>query len=97
MSSDIRYELRFSLHRQLRSRLHQPLPFLDVFAHEGFVGGRRGYDAAGVRLHAARNAEPAMHVDPLVFETSKPALNLLEIREVVDLPKIRELLLSAHA
>ena len=38
-----------------------------------------------------------MHVDPLVFLCGKPALDLLEIGEIVDLAEIRELLLRAHA
>ena len=53
--------------------------------------------AVGVGLDAAGNAEPAMHVDPLVLEAGEPALDLLEIGEIVDLAEIRELLLRAHA
>ncbi len=50
-----------------------------------------------VGLDAAGNAEPAVHVDPFVLEAGKPALDLLEIGEVVDLAEVRELLLGAHA
>jgi hypothetical protein len=50
-----------------------------------------------VRLHPAGNAEPAMHVDPLVLLAGEPALDFLEIGEVVDFAEIRELLLRAHA
>src|SRR5262249_59034900 len=70
---------------------------LDVFAHEHFVGGGRRDDAVLVGLHAAGNAEPAMHVNPLVLLAREPALDFLEIGEVVDLAEIRELLLRAHA
>ena len=80
-----------------RRRLHQPLPLVNVFAHEHLIGRRRGDDAVGVLFHAAGDAEAAVHVDPLVLEAGKPALDLLEVREIVDLAEIRELLLRAHA
>ena len=38
-----------------------------------------------------------MHVHPLVFLAGEPALDFLEIGEVVDLAEIRELLLRPHA
>ena len=38
-----------------------------------------------------------MHVDPLVLQAGEPALDLLEIGEIVDFAEVRELLLGAHA
>src|SRR5262249_54119127 len=76
---------RLAFHRDIGLRLHQPLPLLDVFAHEGLVSRGCDDDPIRVGFHAVRDAEPAVHVDPLVLETGKPALDLLEVREIVDL------------
>src|SRR5262249_34682562 len=88
---------RLAVPRDIALRLPQPLRLLDVFVHCGLVG-RGCYDSpVRVGLHAGRDSEPAVHVDPLVLETGKPALDLLEVREIVDLAEIRELFHGAHA
>ena len=46
---------------------------------------------------AAGNIHAAMHVDPFVLEGAEPALDLLEIGEIVDFAEIREAFLRAHA
>src|SRR3954471_15557642 len=40
-----RVSLYLSLHYEVRLRLHQAFPFLDVFTHEGFIGCGCGDDA----------------------------------------------------
>ena len=54
-------------------------------------------DAVAAIDGAAGNIHAAMHVDPLVLEGAEPALDLLEIGEIVDLAEIREAFLRAHA
>src|SRR5947199_391539 len=84
-----------TLHHHIGFRLHQALPFLDVFAHEGFIGGGRGH-AMFVGLHAAGDAQTAVHIDPFILEAGEPALDFFEIRQIVNLAEIRKLLLGPH-
>src|SRR2546430_17197872 len=88
---------RLALNDELRRRLHQALPFLDVLAHEHLVGGGRRDDAVLLGLHAAADAEPSLHVDPLGLLARKPSLDLLVIGEVVDFAGTPALLLGTHA
>src|SRR4029079_11691229 len=68
--------------------LHQPLPFADILAHEKLVGGRPFDRPVFERLDTPRYAEAAVHVDPLVFDATKAPLDLLEIRDVIDLAEV---------
>ncbi len=52
--------LRLPLDRERRLRLHQPLPFFDVLAHEQFVGRRPLDRAVFKRVDAPRDAETAV-------------------------------------
>src|SRR5438552_1459276 len=76
---------RLSSNHKIRSRLPELFPVVDVFAHEGFVGRGRADDAVCVRAHAAGDAEAAVDIDPLVLLAGETALDLLEVRKIVDL------------
>src|SRR3954453_15155083 len=88
--------LYLALYDEVRLRLHQPFPFVDVFAHERLVGCGRRHDSISVGLDPPRDAKAAVHVNPFILEASEAALDLLEIGEVVDFAEIGELLLRAH-
>jgi N-acetylmuramoyl-L-alanine amidase len=45
-----------ALHYELGRSFHQPLPRVDIFAHESFVGRGRGDFPFGIKLDAAGNA-----------------------------------------
>src|SRR3954453_16885138 len=88
---------RLPLDRKRGLRLHQPLPFLDVLAHEQLVRGGPLNGAILQGVDASRYAETTVHVDPLVLFAPQTALNLLEVRDVVDFAEVREAFLRAHS
>ena len=90
------FTLRLPLDREVGARLHQSLPFLEMFAHERFIGCRRGDRAVVMRLDPVGHAEYRSR-RPIVSIAIKPRWICSKLAMSVDFAEIRQSLLGAHA